>query len=120
MKMKPALREEPQENLFVLVAYLAKALGKTPLNNRLFIHKLDAEWTIVVNGCSVEKAFAAYRIPPGHCFVEYAGFPAALFSPYGGFFEAIDGAPQSTEEEFIKLLKERTLHATVNPEELHG
>lgn len=107
----------PGENLFVLIAQLAKKLGKTPLNNRLFIHRLDENWTVVVNGCGVEKGFRAYRLPPGHCFVEYAGWPAALFSPYGGFFEGVEGAPQSTEAEFVQVLKEATARATVNPEE---
>jgi hypothetical protein len=112
--------EAPEENLFVLVAMLARKLGKTPLNNRLFIHRLDEHWTVVVNGCSTERGFKEYRIPPGYCFVEFAAFPAALFSPYGGFFEGVEGAPMATEAEFVRVIKEVTLRATVNPEEEHA
>lgn len=120
MNMEMEAGKTPDENLFVLVAMLARKLGKTPLNNHLFIHRLDERWTIVVNGCKSEKGFKEYRIPPGYCFVEFAAWPAALFSPYGGFFEGVQGAPQSTEEEFVRILKEATARATVNPEEEHA
>lgn len=98
----------PDENLFVMVALLAKKMGKTPLNHRLFIHRLDPNWTVVINGCDIEKGFKDYRIPPGHCLVEYDDWPAGLFTPHGGFFKQNPEYPEANEKAFIRAIKYAT------------
>lgn len=106
-----------ETNLFVLVAALAQKLGKTPLNHRLFIHRVDADWTVAVNGCGIVKGFKDYSIPPGFCFIEYRAWPAGMFSPHGGLFQGVDKMPESSEAHFIAVLKAAIGRATVNPEE---
>lgn len=103
---EPKQETAPSENLFVLVAMLAKKVGKTPLNNRLFIHRITSNWTVVVNGCSSEKGFKDYKIPPGYCLIEYGDYPAALFTPYGGYFKNHPDYPEATEKAFIEALKD--------------
>lgn len=120
MNMEMEVGKTPDENLFVLVAMLARKLGKSPLNNRLFIHRIDKSWNIVVNGCRIAKGFKEYSVPPGHCLVEFDGWPAALFSPHGGFFKGVEGSHQATEKAFIRALKDGISRATPSTEEAYA
>lgn len=92
-----------EDNLFVMVAQLAKRLGKGPLQHRLFIHRMNPHWTVVVNGCGIPKGFKEYTIDPGFCFVEYKEWPAGLFTPYGGQFVKNE---EASEDIFRGLLKD--------------
>lgn len=97
-----------KDNLYLLVLELAQKMGKTPVQHRLFIHRLNEFWVVVINGCSIPKGFKDYKIDPGFCFVEYDDWPAGLFTPYGGQFVRNENA---SEEIFLGLLKE----AIANP-----
>lgn len=89
---------------YMLIADIAEKDGVTPLNNLpgVWERKIDEHWTIAVNGHREEKKHKGVPVPPYCCYVEFNGWPAGLFTPYGGQFAAGDLA---NEDSFIKALE---------------
>lgn len=89
------------------IADLAYALGVRDLNKRTacWEYQIDLHWWIAVNGttktieCSKEV-----EVEPYHCYVEFNGWPAGLFCPYGGTIAAGTAANERTFIEAIESL----------------
>lgn len=89
---------------FSKVAELGTLLGAAPLNQfpACWEHQVDAQWWIAVNGhpdpmrCSAGVDVAAF-----HCYVQFDGWPAAVFNPYGGAMAAGEAA---NEDAFLAAL----------------
>jgi len=96
---------------FVRVCELGLALRIPPLNTLpgCWEHRLDERWWFAANGhgkpltCHSETGMAksGYEVQPFTCYVEYNGWCAGIFGPYGGEFAA---GLEANEEVFIGAL----------------
>jgi hypothetical protein len=93
---------------FVEIAKLAAAYNLPPLNElpNVWECKVDEHWTIVVNGHKEKKQWHDIEIAPFHCYVEFNGFPAGIFSPRGG---SIAAGELANEETFINAVRVKTI-----------
>src|SRR5262245_53364305 len=77
--------------LFLLLAELAKKDGASPISKQkgCWERQIGADWWVAVNGHeAAHKCSRGARVEFGHCYVEHLGFPAGLFTPYGGVMAA--------------------------------
>ena len=91
---------------FGLIADLAAALGVRNISQRggCWEHAVDDRWWIAVNG-RVDRSVPCSHgnaVPAGHCYVEFNGFPAGLFTPFGGMIAA---GTVANEETFCAALR---------------
>lgn len=97
---------------FAVIADLCIALGEEPLTKHPGCWEcvIDARWKIAVNGHPKAQKCSLSEIPiePFHCYVEYNGWPAGIFNPYGGTIAAGEAANEHT---FIAALRERIANA---------
>lgn len=76
---------------------------------RCWEQQVDELWHVCVNGHSEPKPNIGGTMIPGFtCAVTYNGWPAGLFSPFGGCIAAGDAANETT---FIAALRRATLSA---------
>lgn len=55
------------------------------------------QWWVAFNGHPEKKATSkGQQVDPYHCYVEYNGWPAGVFTPYGGVIAAGEGANENT------------------------
>lgn len=95
------------ENVFDLIAQIAIADGDSPITKfpGCWHRKLDDEWEIWVNGHREKMAIPRHeelKVSPFHCYVEFNGWPAGVFTPFDG---CIVAGKLANEETFIKALK---------------
>ena len=91
---------------FMEVVKLAEALGVSHVNQlpACWEYKVDDNWFIALNGHQwPTKCGSGF-------YVEWCGFPAGEFSPYGGFIAV---GSEANEEALITALKRATEAATV-------
>ena len=86
------------------IARLALALKEPELRNRVWIHKMDDNWTIAVNGkkepVKIEPAKCmAAELQPFDFAVWWHGWLAGTFNPFGGIFAA---GSEANEDSFLK------------------
>lgn len=92
---------------FVRLGELCLALDQHPLNKHpgCWTHQVDERWWIAVNGHHEWKpaesakgcsAGAPFMVGPFNCYVEYYGWPAGYFDPFGGTIAAGEGANEAT------------------------
>lgn len=70
-----------------VVAELAFALNAPPMNGHPNCWELqvDEHWKIAVNGHrDPRKTTGGVEVMPFNCYVEFNGWPAGFFDPYGG------------------------------------
>lgn len=104
------MHERPIGEAFVLMAELAEKLGSKPMKDLpgLWEHKIPGvdggEWWWAVNGheaplCPTDRMV---KVPFGHCYLEWNGWPAGIFTPFGG---EICAGSMANEDTFIAALK---------------
>ena len=103
---KQKAKEPPITEAFLLITELAKLLDAAPLSKHSGCWEvvLDSEWRIAVNGHREKKQSSLGKVAPFHCAVEYNGWSAGMFHPYGGI---IAGDRQANESAFIEALKNK-------------
>lgn len=87
------------------VAELSIALGVAPINNLdgCWEHQVDSHWWIALNGHKEPiKTSKGVEVEPFSCYVEFNGWPAGIFNPFGGGFAAGELANEDT---FIEALE---------------
>lgn len=103
----------PDEPLFVTLGRLAEKDGALPLNKLpgCWERQIGKEWWVAINahdhpqkvsshsGASASEGFV---VEPFHAYVEFNGWPAGVFTPYGGAFAAGDAA---NEEAFVAAIE---------------
>lgn len=99
---------------FALIADLAVSLGVENIKEKYpdcWEHQIDDYWWIAVNGHKeAKKASMGIEVLPFHCYVEFNGFPAGIFSPFGG---SIVAGKLANEDTFIKAIQKQI--ATTRP-----
>jgi hypothetical protein len=104
---------EKYSRAFDLIAQLCIALNEHPLTKHAgcWVHQIDDHWAIAINGHEVPKEATLpggatdsvpINVEPYHCYVEYNGWPAGIFNPFGGVIAAGEGANEGT---FIKAIQ---------------
>lgn len=83
------------------VARLAMKRGVNA-NGRTLALAVDEHWTVFVNGSDAPVTHHGCEVPRFHMYVEFNGFPAGLFSPYGGI---IAGGSAANEDTFIAAIE---------------
>lgn len=94
---------------FARIADLGCLLGASPLNKQrgCWEYQIDEHWFIAVNGHKAPtKTKGGVEVEPYNCYVEFNGWPAGLFTPFGG---AIAAGEAANEDAFIKALDEAIL-----------
>lgn len=84
---------------FAVLCSLGMAMGAAPLNKHAgcWEHQVDGQWWLAVNGHKEAKTTSkGQSVEPFHCYVEYNGWPAGVFTPYGGIIAAGEGANERT------------------------
>ena len=97
--------------LFILIAKLAEKDGASPINKYAgcWERQIDPHWWISVNGHTEEKKNShGGTVPPFNCVVEFNGWPAGLFNPYGGLIAAGELANEETFAAAVKAEIART------------
>lgn len=92
---------------FEAIASLCIALGQHPLTKHAgcWEQQIDERWWIAMNGHRAPvKCSAGAEVPPFHCYVQFNGWPAALFGPNGGVIAAGECA---NEDAFIQAVRAR-------------
>lgn len=91
---------------FAKLCDLCIARGEAPANKHpgCWEVQLDKRWWIAFNGHKEPKQSSkgGPSVDPFHCYVEYNGWPAGVFTPYGGVIAAGEGANESM---FIQALE---------------
>jgi hypothetical protein len=98
---------------FVAVMELAQALGVSNINrlDGCWTHRVDDQWWVAVNGHSTEQPAVSpdgasghvpVNVPPYGCYVEFNGWGAGFFDPFGGTFAAGSAANEDTFIEAVK------------------
>lgn len=78
---------------------LCIALGASPANKHkaCWEHRVDERWEIAFNGHNDPKMCShGVVVDPYNCYVQYNGWPAGVFTPYGGCIAAGEGANETT------------------------
>lgn len=91
--------------LFLLLCELGEKDNIPPLNEHVacWERKIDDQWWIAVNGHrDAIKNSRGGTVPPFNCIVEFNGWPAGMFDPYGGIIAVGDAA---NEEAFAAALE---------------
>lgn len=91
----------------IAVSDFAIAVGAAPINKHpgCWEHKVDERWWLSANGHRVPVTNSrGVKVQPFHVYVEFNGWPAGVFSPYGGEFAAGSTANEAT---FIAALGQR-------------
>lgn len=100
---------EPIVEAFGAIAELCIALGDDPLTKHEACWEctIDERWKIAVNGHKEPQKSSMSEVPiePFHCYVQYNGWPAGIFTPFGGIIAAGEGANEHT---FIAAVRART------------
>lgn len=101
--------------VFVEIAKLCESMKIKPLNEftDCWECKLDERWTITVNAHREPKICNDVEIAPFHCYVEFNGFPAGIFSPRGG---SIAAGSEANEDNLIKAIRLKRLQVVFYPE----
>ena len=90
---------------FAKIADLACVLGAVNLKKRegCWEHQIDKHWFIAINAHeTTTKTKAGIEVEPFGCYVEFNGWPAGLFTPFGGMIAAGELANECT---FIKAVE---------------
>ena len=92
---------------FYKLCELCIALGQAPANKHpeCWVHQVNTLWAIAFNAHADPKPCSlGVTVQPFHCYVQFNGWPAGVFNPYGGqiaagecaneaaFLEAMDAA----------------------------
>lgn len=86
------------------VAELADALKVKPMNQfeGCWEYQINDNWFIAVNGHKQPtKTSKGTEVPPFNGYVEYNGWPAGIFNPFGGGFIA---GVDANEDAFIAAI----------------
>lgn len=89
---------------FSKLCELCLALGQAPANKHpgCWEHQVNAQWAIAFNAHPEPKPCSqGVTVEPFHCYVQFNGWPAGVFNPYGGQIAAGECA---NEEAFLAAL----------------
>mgnify|MGYP006972356042 CR=1 FL=1 len=95
---------------FAVLAEYAVSLGvRLDKFENCWTRTVDDRWSVCVNGHKEPKPDNSGTLIPGYtCAVTYNGWPAGLFSPFGGCIAAGEAANETT---FIEAIRRATLSA---------
>lgn len=96
---------EKKKSLFELFCELAKKDDAAPLDKHAgcWERKLDEQWWFAINGHkNAIRCARGPEVPPFNCYVEFNGWPAGSFDPFGGIMAA---GGQANEEAFATALE---------------
>lgn len=94
-----------KEPLFLLIARLAEKDGAAPITTfeGCWERQIGAQWWVAINAhARPVKCSHGAEVPPFNCYVEFNGWPAGLFDPYGGIIAAGEAA---NEESFAAAVE---------------
>lgn len=94
-----------KEPLFILIARLAEKDGAAPINNLpgCWERQIGDHWWVAINAHGEpKKCSKGADVEPFHCYVQFNGWPAGVFTPYGGVIAA--GAA-ANEESFAAAIE---------------
>jgi hypothetical protein len=96
--------------VFALIAELAAALGVREIGTTFpacWELDVDPHWHLSINGHEDEqKNHTGVPVPPFHCYAEFNGWPAGLFTPFGGVVAA---GTVANEAALIRALRVKLL-----------
>lgn len=95
-----------------ILADLAVSLGITNIKDlpACWEYDIDEHWFVAVNAnTTVKKTIKGVEVMPYHCYVEFNGWPAAIFNAFGGEFCAGSLANENTFIEAIQKRLDNTL-----------
>ena len=98
----------PIAYVFGLIMDLAEHDGITYFPDQmsgLWVRKIDANWTIILNGQRTPRMHGAIEVQPYHCWVEWNGWPAGIIGPFGGTLAAHPDDEGANEDHLIRALK---------------
>lgn len=100
----------PVTQVFALAMELAIARKMPPANTveGCMQISVDERWHITFNGHRTAQDYEGMTLEPFHSSVTYNGWPAGIFSPFGGMIAAGSGANEHT---LITALKTATAAA---------
>ena len=91
-----------------MIAEVATKLGIGNIGDRFpdcWEWDVDAHWHLAINGhLEPKKSRSGVPVPPFHCYAEFNGFPAGMFTPYGGILAA---GKQANEAALLRALRAR-------------
>lgn len=99
---------EQLSTTFMAIADYAVATGQAPIKDKVWKVRLDDHWEFAVSGMKepqivrMEGSDTEHTLDPFHAYVEFNGWPAGVFSPYGGSFAA---GEMANEQTFCEALK---------------
>lgn len=102
------MNKELVKEAFGAVAELCLALDAAPLTKypACWEHQIDSQWWIACNGHDEKKKCSREaEVDPFSIYVEFNGWPAGIFNPFGGVIAA--GAA-ANEDTFIAAVKKAT------------
>ena len=84
---------ETLSTTFMAIAEAARVLKAAPIKDKIWELRLDKHWEFAVNGHATKQKVTLgsgvqHEVEPYHAYVEFNGWPAGVFSPYGGSFAA--------------------------------
>ena len=89
---------------FAKLCELCIALGQAPATKHpdCWVHQVNEQWAIAFNAHAEPKACSlGVTVKPIHCYVQFNGWPAGVFTPYGGQIAAGECA---NEETFLEAM----------------
>lgn len=98
----------PTVDVFSLIAQICLAMDAAPLDKHEGCWELivDDQWTIAVNGHKTPQVYhsrngmsaggSGFTVNPVDAYVEYNGWAAGTFNPFGGILAAGEGANEDT------------------------
>lgn len=98
---------------FAKIADLACLLGAVSINKfkGCWEHQINEHWFVAVNGHKTPmKTKKGIKVEPFGCYVEFNGWPAGLFNPFGG---TIAAGNLANEDAFIKAIDEAIIRETI-------
>jgi hypothetical protein len=94
-----------KEALFILIAKLAEKDGASPISkfDGCWERQIGEHWWIAVNAHNDDvKCSKGAEVKPFNCYVEFNGWPAGVFDPFGGIIAAGSAANEETFAQAIE------------------
>ena len=88
-----------KEPIFILLAKLAEKDGAAHINNLpgCWERQIGKHWWVAINAHGeAKKCTKGAEVEPINCYVEFNGWPAGVFTPFGGVIAAGDAANEET------------------------
>lgn len=91
--------------VFICLAEYTKRNGVESIKDTVYHSKVDEHWELWINGTKEQVKVGpnnTVSLKPFYCYVEFNGWPAGFFHPYGGEFAA---GTLANEDTFCEALE---------------